>query len=59
MTVQKSLQTHVSAKKKAKVGGLIVGFIFYLESRFLTANSSLTERINQTLLICGTEPSEL
>ena len=59
MAVRKSLQTHLSTKKRAKVGGLIVVFVFYPAGRFLTMNNCLTERTGQTPLICEAEPSEL
>jgi len=40
-----------------KVGGWIVGF-FVIRRVFLSANNCLTDKTNQTPLICDTEPSE-
>ena len=53
-SAQKKLQACVSAKKKAKLGGSIVGFVFYPESEFPTVNSCSTGRTGQTPLICET-----
>ena len=58
MTIQNSLQTRVLAKKKADVGGPIVGFVF-IRRILLTVNSCLIERTGQTPFIWETEPSEL
>jgi len=50
MTIQNSLQTRVLAKKKADVGGPIVGFVF-IRRILLTVNSCLIERTGQTPFI--------
>ena len=55
--VQTSLLTHISAKKKAKVGSLIVGFVATART-FLTVSNCLTEKA-LLIILCESEPSVL
>ena len=55
--VQTLLLTHISAKIKAKVGSLIVGFVANKRT-FLTVNNCLTEKA-LLIILCESELSVL